>query len=390
MTEVNLSLRGITAPRAPVLEWGSLAGSRGASEAAVDAVPYGTLTTSGRAALWLGLKSLGLAAGRAVLVPTYHCPTMIAAVVDAGLRPVFYPLGEDGLPRLSAMLGPPFDDAGAIVVAHLFGRAQSLAAVRTWCDGQACTLIEDCAHTFFGMAGERAVGQWGDLAIASITKFFPVPEAGLLVSPSPRRSGPALTPRSMAAELKGAYEVVERSTRSGRLSLLRPLVHAAQALRTSPARSAPSTSTAAAANALPACDMGRIGAQPLAVARWLWHTVPRGPIVLRRRQHAALLLEALLGIEGARPLMSFAPTDVPYALPLWVDDADAVYAALRASGMPVFRWDERWPGTPDFGDDVGGLWSKHVLQLLCHQSLSSAELLATAAAVRQACSRRSA
>ncbi|MBK9574239.1 MAG: DegT/DnrJ/EryC1/StrS family aminotransferase [Rhodoferax sp.] len=53
-------------------------------------------------------------------------------------------------------------------------------------------MIEDCAHCFFGQAGERPIGAWGDFATASLTKFFPVPEGGLLASSSRPLPGLAL------------------------------------------------------------------------------------------------------------------------------------------------------------------------------------------------------
>jgi hypothetical protein len=73
---------------------------------------------------------------------------------------------------------------------------------------------------------------------------------------------------------------------------------------------------------------------------------------------------------------------VPYVFPLWVDDADRVYQALRGLGAPVFRWDRIWPGTPHLPGDVGPLWSRHVLQLLCHQDLDARDVARVVSAVR--------
>ena len=39
------------------------------------------------------------------------------------------------------------------------------AEVRAWCDAQSIALIEDCAHSFFGTAGNRPVGAWGDYGL---------------------------------------------------------------------------------------------------------------------------------------------------------------------------------------------------------------------------------
>ncbi|MGQ3095958.1 MAG: DegT/DnrJ/EryC1/StrS aminotransferase family protein, partial [Roseateles sp.] len=70
-------------------------------------------------------------------------------------------------------------------------------------------------------------------------------------------------------------------------------------------------------------------------------------------------------------------------MPLWVDDPEPVYAALRAAGCAVFRWDRVWPGVPAFHDDHGARWRTHVLQLLCHQDLDDAMLARSCAVLAQ-------
>jgi hypothetical protein len=57
-------------------------------------------------------------------------------------------------------------------------------------------------------------------------------------------------------------------------------------------------------------------------------------------------------------------------VPLRVDDAERVFHGLRAQGLPVLRWDRRWPGTPMPAHDTGLDWGPHLLQLPCHQDLA--------------------
>ncbi|HEY1090642.1 MAG TPA: DegT/DnrJ/EryC1/StrS family aminotransferase, partial [Burkholderiaceae bacterium] len=154
------------APQRPILGWRSFERVAAPPLPAFDELPH-LAVSSGRAALYQALLLLKVGAGEAVLVPSYHCPTMVAAVLKTGAMPRFFPVGVDGLPALAGM---PESVAGevvrAIIVPHYFGRTQSLAAVRAWCDQRGVALIEDCAHSYFGMAGERAVGAWGDYAAA--------------------------------------------------------------------------------------------------------------------------------------------------------------------------------------------------------------------------------
>jgi hypothetical protein len=75
---------------------------------------------------------------------------------------------------------------------------------------------------------------------------------------------------------------------------------------------------------------------------------------------------------------------VPYVFPLRVTQAEVVYRALRRTGVPVFRWDVVWPGTPSLPGDVGRRWAKEVLQLGCHQDLTEADVVQIADVVRRA------
>ncbi len=73
----------------------------------------------------------------------------------------------------------------------------------------------------------------------------------------------------------------------------------------------------------------------------------------------------------------------PYVFPLWVERPEASYKAIRAAGVPIFRWDEVWPGTPAIDGDCGIEWATHVFQLGCHQDLSVHDLSRMAQRVRE-------
>lgn len=361
-------------PTRPTFGWDNLRGPRPAGLPAVDDLPHTRLLTSGRAALFAAMKALGVKPGDGVLAPSYHCPTLIAPLRAAGAAVQYYPLGADGLPDLSTVTPAP--GTRALVAAQLFGLPQSLAAVRAWCDERGMALVEDCAHSFFGQAGERPVGHWGDLATASVSKFFPVAEGGLLASARP------LPPQTLQAagarqQVKAWVDLLERATEQGRLPGLNAPLNAVFRLKNGPTRALPPDApnpplelTEAAAMA--ECDLGRTEHAPPALTRQLL-TLPRARIAQRRREHFDTLYRLTLQLPGARPLFgSLAARAAPYVMPLWVDDPDPIYAALRGAGCAVFRWDRTWPGAPENQDlpgDHGPLWRRHVLQLLCHQDL---------------------
>jgi perosamine synthetase len=375
-------------PRGPVFDWSSFHVVDAPGIRSVEQLPNRLFTTSGRAAIYQALLQLHIADQSVVLIPTYHCPTMVAPVILAGLQPAYYGVRADGLPDLTSIGEELASKAKAIIVPHYFGLAQPLVEVRAWCDQRGIALIEDCAHCFFGEAGARPVGAWGDFATASLSKFLPVPEAGLLASAHRQIEVPTLAEAGAKAQIKGVVDVLEYSARYGRLfglngalKLLFKLKNARHAEHGA-ASDPTSASVVTAQTMLRDCDMGRIAHRPLAASMALKKLLPRGRIIANRQRNFALYAQHLQNLQGARPLRPL-PTEpvAPYVFPLWVEDADSVYHALRTHEFPVFRWDRIWPGTPALAGDVGPEWSRHVLQLLCHQDLSEADVMRTIKAV---------
>jgi perosamine synthetase len=369
-------------PRGPVLGARSFSGAGRVNIPAVDAHENRTVVSSGRAAIYLALKQLDLPRGTHVLVPTYHCPTMVAPIVHANLTPLFYAIGNDGLPCLSGIA--PFDigEVGVMIVAHFFGHAQSLESVRNWCDERQVTLIEDCAHTFFGHAGSKPVGAWGDFATASITKFFAVPEAGLLISNSRTGAGSVLQKMPLLAQLKGLARLLQAAfrVRTAPRHFAKQLParrESSAANQNKSAHNSPAQSVLAQ-DPLQGCDMSRSEAAAALISSIVLALSHRPSIVEKRRANHELLRQRLRATTGAKVLFDEIARGAPYALPLWVDDADRVYHGLRDRGFPVFRWDFVWHGTPAISGDCGPLWSRHVLQLLCHQDLSTLDIEAMA------------
>lgn len=388
-------------PKFPVLSWRSCLPSSEPLPPRFGGSRHRLHTTSGRAALACALRHMAAAHGSAVGVPTYHCPTMIAPVVMAGLRPQFYPITDEGLPRLGALL----DSQGkslvqALLVPHYFGVPRNLEPVQQWCRMHGVLLIEDCAHTYFGMAGDRPVGCWGDYAIASISKFKPVPEAGiLLLEPKPDQAI-ELSSTAWLHELKAAFTVIERALSFGRLAGLGVLYRATMGLRKLLKREhrvitditqpiIPSSQTIGTNNeqAIAYCDMDRSFRHPSRVARLLATCLPEGPIVAARRRNYQRFLQAFGALDGATPLSQHDMRDgAPYVFPLLVRDEDRahhLYHHLRISGYAVFRWDTLWPGTPSLAGDAGQLWSHRIIQFLCHQSLGEADIERTVREVQR-------
>lgn len=369
-------------PRLPVFGWSTLTGSDEASVPCMLDLPGAIYTTSGRASILLALEALGIGAGHEVLLPSYHCPTMVAPAVHLNATPVFYPITETGAPDLAWMASRDLSRVRVLLVAHFFGLPQPMDIIRAWCDERGVALLEDCAHALFGRSGARPIGAWGDLAIGSLTKFLPMSTGGCLVSNKcdalPELKTPAV--RAGARVLFDGFEVAAQHGRlAGFNSILPGALAAARRLR----GRVPAEAMSSASMPAPAPDLGALSGIDAALAhqslpgvgRWMATSIPRGRIVDMRRQRYRQLAQQLSGHQGLRPLMpELSHECAPYVFPLWVDAPDPGYGQLRALRMPVSRWDWLWPSVPRIDGDQGVIWSHHVLQLACHQDISDADL----------------
>jgi len=373
-------------PRLPALGWATFAGPKRSPVPSVLDARDIRFTASGRAAIALALRALGVGPDDRVLVPTYHCPTMISPIVALGAQPVFFAIDATGAPRLDAWTARDLQGVRAMIAAHYFGLPQPMAKLRAFCDEHRIALIEDCAHALFGVSDGRPVGQWGDFAIASLTKFLPVVDGGCLVAAHGLADVPSLAPLSLGAELKSFANAAEIGARYGRVigvnRLLSGLFELTTKLRAQRRASDFPNGLSSGAG-----DVGQWLADfepPVAVqrtasrwTRWTVRHAHRARIVAMRRCNYALLTRLVADIPGVRALEPILPESAaPYVFPLWVDRPEAVYQDVRAAGIPVFRWDEVWPGRPVSAGDCGIAWSTHVFQIGCHQDLKADDLVA--------------
>ncbi len=368
-------------PRRPLLDRRDLAITTELPLALRAESSRGRYVSSGRAAIFWALDLLGVREGDNVLVPTYHCPTLVAPVVMRGARPVFFPLESSGLPDLARVGATVTDRIKAMIVPQFFGLPLDLSAVRKWCDEHEIGLIEDCAHTLYGRAGSRLAGEWGDFATASLAKFIPVRELGRLFSV--HREIPRLPLHGCSAreQFRAALDPWQLAVEHGRTSvaseIIARLIRQARSSRalTEPSDRETPAGYDSAEQMMVECDVGRFASAPALASRALARFADFPAIAARRRQTFQILIDIFVRWPIGTPLTkSLSDDSAPYAIPLLVDEPDTIYPAMRSLGFPVYRWDRLWPGTPSICGDTGLSWRYNLLQIPIHQSYSDDDL----------------
>lgn len=132
------------------------------------------LTDSGRSALVLAIRGLGIGPGDEVVLPSFVCPAVADAVLSAGASPVLVDVDEQ--PRLDpralrAAAGPR---TRAVILTHPFGLPEGDKLVRTARD-LGLAVIDDACLGAFSRCGDRRVGTLGDAGVLSFGAYKPLP-----------------------------------------------------------------------------------------------------------------------------------------------------------------------------------------------------------------------
>lgn len=370
-------------PTQPVLSFASFNHAERQHIPSVLDVGRAKFVTSGRVAIALALRQMKIGKNDEVLLPAYHCISMVEPVVWAGATPIFYKTRPDtsvDLDDIETRLG---SSTKLLLVTHYFGFPQNLPEIRRFCDKNNILLLEDCAHSFFGEYAGRPLGSYGDYAIASAMKFFPIYEGGCLVSSRHQVASVRLESAGAGFEMKAVLNTLEMAFDYGRLHLLQKIMSLPLLLKNFTwnviKRRIPAEKTTLGPGASDGAFEFKarwLGKQSSFISQCLINQVSKTRIARNRRKNYMILLEALTGLPGCRPLFPELPEGVfPYVFPLIMDEPEKKFPALKNAGVPVIRFGEfLWQGVDATICPNSVDLSRRVLQFPCHQELSPAEM----------------
>lgn len=344
------------------------------------------LTFSGTAALYQGIRALGLAPGSGVLCPSYNCGHEIEPLLRLGLRPDFYPIHRDLSYDLNELELCRKPDTRAVLITHYFGIGQPLDDLRRFCDRHGLRLIEDCAHALLSDNDEHNLGRRGDIAIFSIRKSVPLPHGGAVLfndqtlslpaSPhSPPRLGTALKMLELLTKTALQHNANGSALRRwGTLTILAPLHGVAELLR----RTWP--------NKAIACfdpDDECFGF-PTAVLDWgmapfsekLLKRMPWGDIAERRRDNYLHLSQRLDDLPDCQVPRSQIPSSAcPLFLPVAVSNrAELVRQLVRSRIFAAPWWEQTHPSVARQAFPDARYLKDRLMILPIHQDLKQNQL----------------
>jgi dTDP-4-amino-4,6-dideoxygalactose transaminase len=340
--------------------------------------------TSGRAGIALALEHAGITEKDEVLIPAYHCESMISPVLWRAATPVFYQINADTSINDDDIQSKITSSTKAVIVTHYFGHIQDLCKVKELCDKNSIVLIEDCAHAFFGSKDGIPVGTVGDYSIASSMKFFPCFDGGVLASSKHSLNTITLESQPTSLQLKSFFNIVERAINYGRFGFLGKFLKAILKVKELTWNSIKRLRKSSVSTAIsPSSSEGGYGLDQ----NWIHKntstpslmTIKKSDykrITSKRRANYEKLYTALVGLENAHPLFDALDKEcVPLVFPLFVNSPEQTFDTLKRQGVPIWRFGEFLD--EEINQELcpnSMTLSAHVFQFPCHQELTSKEL----------------
>ena len=346
----------------------------------------------GRGGMFQALASLRHRQGGEVLLPAFHCPSVVEPVLRAGYQPRFYAINRDltiNVPNVSAQIS---QRTAAIVIVNYLGFPADLGPFREIRHSIDCCIIEDWAHSFLRANPVRLAGSLGDLMVYTFNKLLPTYAGGGLLVNNPLVLGAlkSLKPLGKRASLIAVKQLVEEVLENGEDAPVNSFILGLERLRV----------TLKKQNGDAYLNQPGDGTSPIDspdyffetklpwFARIILEKSDLESIVAQRRRNYNLLNRYLVETDQIKKVYPSLPEDVcPWAYPLLVEGRGRYDQVLRSMGVPVYTFGETlhplvYESESRIRADAVSL-SKTLLLLPIHQNLSAETIVVFADKVNE-------
>ncbi|OGZ33164.1 MAG: hypothetical protein A2V69_01390 [Candidatus Portnoybacteria bacterium RBG_13_40_8] len=146
---------------------------------------YIVFTDSGRSAFQVAIEELGLKNSE-MLVPAYLCDIFLPIFEHYHIGPIYLDIDLKNfniqIPEIEKRITP---ETKSILISHTYGFPNDMDKISEIAKKHNLKIIEDCAHSFGIKNQSKYLGNSGDAAFFSLSKFIPSINGGFLVSRNP-------------------------------------------------------------------------------------------------------------------------------------------------------------------------------------------------------------
>jgi dTDP-4-amino-4,6-dideoxygalactose transaminase len=276
---------------------------------------------------------------------------MIEPCVTAGLTPVFYDVTPELEPSIADLRRKADDKTLAIVATHFFAKLYDFTEISGICKDLSCTFVVDYAHVDLCGEGVKIGTQnQGDVALCCPRKFYGVFDGAFLDSELEIKR-----PRhSLRDELRSLKNLLERFVDSP--------VHSVT----------PSSGTVTTARQDSDYVDARFDARdPVAttlLSRLILRCSDNDKCQIARQMNYRIIDEEIDTMARCQRLYADRTIPAtPYVYPLLLTNPEQDHAAIRASNIDVWRWEDLYASECQIASE----YESRLIQLPCHQGMTA-------------------
>ena len=281
-----------------------------------------------------------LTPGATVLLPSYHCPSLVEPFIWANCHIKFYNVNNDLTPDFTHITDVE-PNTGAIVLVRYFGWECDIKKFYKMAKTAGYIVIEDLAHA------AHINNLYGDAGVTSLRKFYPVSQGAELLLSTHYENLVSVAKKIEKYLSPECYWHLQKNWRKIKKTLTQD-----------------TTSKFIYLN-------------PREISEPIFSSSARE---LKKHNHSAaaklrqnnfnFLLDGLRHSPAGNPLFTELSTDeTPYVFPFLLHNANN-FDMIRNKGLPLFRWEELAETTCK----ISQYYRNHLVQLPCHQDLTKKDL----------------
>jgi perosamine synthetase len=299
-----------------------------------------------RNAIYHGVRALGIQPGENVLVPAYHCKSVVEPILQYGAEVKFYKVGLDLQADLSDISEKIDAKSRAVIAIHYFGFPQKIVEIKEFCQDRGLFLIEDCAHVLVGRTEQGiALGSSGDFSIFSWRKYLPLYDGGQLVINNPDlklatlwEEGGALFAFKIA---KNLLDKVMEDSSNGLVNWFGRMSHAPSVLfsRFAAATGGHHDSKRMISSYELEFDLASANLKMSRLSQYVMCNANIADISAKRRRNYQMLADEIKSMTGVVPVYASLPDNiVPWVFPVLAVGVKGLHLRLRERGVPATNW----------------------------------------------------
>lgn len=326
-----------------------------------------------RNAIYHGLRALGVSPGDTILVPSFHCATVVEPIISYGANVKFFNIRRDLSPDFSDIEAKIDSKVRAVLAIHYFGFPQPIQRLMDLCRAHHLYLIEDCAHVLTGKVNGTTLGTVADISIFSWRKFLPLFDGGQLVINNPKLHIDIpwqgnYRPLSLGKVYrKIIVDLIDGSAVSKIKGISRLfLLPCSIGRRLFPESKRPRQ----------VFDLSLVDLRMSRLSRYILRNADIPAILKKRRSNSIFLIKALESMPEITPVFPDLQKGIcPWLLPVLIDGGQDFRERLRSSGVHALMWHRIFHHTLRLEEfaEASFLYQNMVL-LPVHQSINNLEM----------------